>query len=188
MTSVIQLYGKSFNIGFSKSDDERRESYFKNSIGTLTPQEKSILLSLGIDERMEESLKPYLAKFFSSLQQCSSDISLVLNKDCETAYFVIWSTLFANGAEITRRFMGQRNDNEKMHDLDIAKSGALINGLKSKRKNIAFTPISEDEDDTIHKLFTLMHVSDAPDENTDEHNITDIRSLFTLMMVDSVER
>jgi hypothetical protein len=185
MTSVIQLYGKSFNIGFSKSDDERRESYFKNSMGTLTPQEKSILLSLGIDETMEESLKPYLAKFFASLQQCSSDISLVLNKDCETAYFVIWSTLFANGAEITRRFM-EKKDDRKMHNLDIAQSGALINGLKQK-PDIPYEATNEDED-AIKSLFTLMFVSDAPDENKDEHNITDIRSLFTLMMVDSVER
>ena len=179
MTTVISLYGKPFSIGFSSNDDARRGAYFKSGTGNLTPQEKSLLLSLGIDPILENSLKPYLAEFFSTLQTCSSDASLVLSKNCETAYFVIWSAMFHNRAETARRLAEARG--EVISDIDLATDASLISGLKPKK-----APTVEELEDSISRLFTLMVVGmprNAPENDGDLED--DITSLFTLMIVDS---
>jgi hypothetical protein len=182
MTTVITIYGKPFSIGFSEGDGERRSAYFKSGTGNLTPQEKSLLLSLGVDAILENSLKPYLAEFFSSLQTCSSDASLVLSKSCETAYFVIWSALFHNRAEIERRMKAQKG--EVVSDIDLAQDAAIISGLKSRPlEKTRITGISEEEQ--IRRLFTLMVVGEAgsiPVNSTD-----DIDRLFTLMVLGDEE-
>ena len=181
MTTVISLYGKPFSIGFSEGDNTRRSAYFKSGMGNLTPQEKSLLLSLGVDSMLENSLKPYLAEFFSSLQTCSSDASLVLSKSCETAYFVIWSAMFHNRAEIARRMKEQKG--EVISDIDLAQDAALISGLKSKPP-VPKHKLDSYEDD-IRRLFTLMVLGEttgAPVNSTD-----DIERLFTLMVLDEAE-
>jgi hypothetical protein len=181
MTTVISLYGKPFSIGFSDGDDARRSAYFKSSMGNLTPQEKSLLLSLGVDAMLENSLKPYLSEFFSSLQTCSSDASLVLSKNCETAYFVIWSALFHNRAEIERRMKAQKG--EVISDIDLAQDAALISGLKGR------PPVQKREDDSyeddMRRLFTLMVLGEATD--TPVNSTDDIERLFTLMVLGDEE-
>jgi hypothetical protein len=176
MTTVISLYGKPFTIGFSSNDDARRGAYFKSGTGNLTPQEKSLLLSLGIDTILENSLKPYLAEFFSTLQTCSSDSSLVLSKDCETAYFVIWSAMFHNRAETARRLAEAKG--EVISDIDLATDASLISGMKPKR-----APTVEELEDSISRLFTLMVVDTARNAPEDDDGVDDITSLFTLMIV-----
>ena len=177
--SAVTLYGRQFIIGFSKEDDTRRKAYFKNAEGTLTPQEKQVLTSLGIDSQMEETLRPYLAEFFQSLAICNSDTALLLNKDCETAYFVIWSTMFANRKEIERRLAEAQAAAVAMSDLDVAQTGALIAGLRPRGPVVgpgasaaaaAVPPIDQ--------LFTLMLQQPAPVKPIDE--------LFTLMIEPTV--
>jgi hypothetical protein len=177
MTSVITIYGKPFSIGFGEIDDARRRGYFKGSGGNLTPQEKSLLLSIGIDVILENSLKPYLADFFSSLQTCSSDTNLILSKDCETAYFVLWSALFHNRAETTRRMAVDSGG--VIDDLDLAQDSALITGLKPKPKKV----IKEIDDSDINALFSLVIVPSVEAATP----VDEIDSLFTLMLIpDSV--
>jgi hypothetical protein len=178
MTSVIQFYGKSFSIGFSDADNARRAAYFKQDLGTLTPQEKSLLLSIGIDAKMENTLKLYLADFFASLQTCSSDTSLILNKDCETAYFVIWAALFANNTEIARRYKQSHDHEGVMSDESLAQTGALIQGLKTR-------PLSGSigsEKDMASALFKLIFIETAPEDRGEQ-----VDSLFRLMFVETEE-
>jgi hypothetical protein len=181
MTTVIQLYGKSFSIGFSESDDARRQAYFKSGTGNLTPQEKALLLSIGVDSMLENSLKPYLTKFFSSLQTCSGDASLVLNRDCETAYFVIWSALFHNRAEVARRM--KDHSKEVIGDLDLATDAAIIKGLKPRVP----PPPPKVNKNTVNDLFTLMLLGTdvAPAGAASVRGATDsVNKLFSLMLLD----
>lgn len=186
MTAVISLYGKSFLIGFSEGDNARRVAYFKSGTGNLTPQEKSLLLSLGIDAMLENSLKPYLAEFFSTLQTCSSDASLILSKNCETAYFVIWSAMFHNNASIARRMKEIKG--EVISDIDLAQDAALISGMRrgaSVRKPVSKS--SNTIQDDIARLFTIM-VIDSLADSAPVSNTTDyITRLFTPMLVEDID-
>ena len=182
MTSVIQIYGKPFSIGFDEKDNTRRRTYFGSGTGSLTPQEKSLMLSIGIDSMLENSLKPYLAEFFSSLQTCSSDTSLLLSRSCETAYFVIWSALFHNRAEIARRM--KQDKGGVIDDLDLAQDAAFISGFKkpvkpTKPKVPAAEPVPGL--DPFQRLFTLMILGEADGAPVSEEDA--LEQLFTLMII-----
>lgn len=176
MTTVIKLYGKSFAIGFDSSDDSRRQKFFKEGSGNLTPQEKALLVSIGVDSMLENSLKPYLAEFFSALQTCSGDASLILSRNCDIAYFVLWSALFHNRAEVDRRLKSTKR--AVIDDLDLAQDQAIIAGLKPRVPPAKPKAKSGDEEKDIFKaLFTLMILGQggAPAGNAT------ITELFTLM-------
>ncbi len=173
MTTVISLYGKSFSIGFGEADDARRKNFFSRGLGSLTPQERALLVSLGVDEELENSLKPYLAEFFSTLDRCSADPSLILSKDCETAYFVIWSAFFHNRKEVERRLKDNRAHYGAVGEEELAQDMAIIDGLKTR-------PLPRKGTSPIDALFTLMFVEP---ETTPVPGDTFSR-LFTLMFVE----
>lgn len=177
MTTVIQIHGRPFSIGFSEADDTRRKGYFRNGIGTLTPQEKALLLSLGVDTMLENSLKPYLADFFSTLQTCSGDTSLVLSRNCETAFFVIWSALFHNRAEVERRMKLDKGG--VVDDLDLAQDASFISGMKPR---VTPTPPIVSKN-TLNDLFTLMLINGDAAAVAPAPRISAkaIHELFTLM-------
>ena len=178
MTTVIKIHGRPFTIGFGEADDARRKAYFKNGIGTLTPQEKSLLVSLGVDSMLENSLKPYLAEFFSTLQTCSGDTSLVLSRDCETAFFVIWSALFHNRAEVARRMKNGKGG--VVDDLDLAQDASFISGMKP---HVPPAPPIVPKN-TYRDLFTLMLVNgDAAVAPAQRVSAQTINQLFTLMVL-----
>lgn len=184
MTTVIQLYGKSFSIGFSDGDDARRAAFFKEGTGNLTPQEKSLLLSIGVDAMLENSLKPYLAQFFSTLQTCSGDASLVLSRNCDIAYFVLWSALFHNRAEVGRRVKATKR--AVIDDLDLAQDQAIIAGLKPRvpPPPPPSPPKNSDaqEEDVFKALFTLMILGQTPAGAKSSDKNPAINELFTLMV------
>jgi hypothetical protein len=180
MTTVIQLYGKSFSIGFSDTDDSRRQKFFKEGSGNLTPQEKALLVSIGIDSMLENSLKPYLAQFFSTLQTCSGDASLVLSRNCDIAYFVLWSALFHNRAEVERRVKTAKR--AVIEDLDLAQDQAIIAGLKPYvPPPVPKSKLGDEEKDIFKALFTLMILGQ---DGTPAGNAT-INELFTLMVYEA---
>lgn len=183
MTTVINLYGQSFSISFTAEDDARRSAYFKNGLGNLTPQEKSLLLKLGVDSLLENSLKPYLGKFFSALQTCTSDAALVLTPECEVSRFVIWSAFFHNREETLRRMKGSVAA-YKPHDLEMAMDGAIITGLKPR----AVAPAAGDidpvgDENTIKRLFSLILLGETPEVATTSDE--DIQRLFSLMLINA---
>lgn len=130
--ATFTLANESFSLGTSVIDNERRKRHYMGSQSDgLTEQEQKILTSLGIDGKMEKTLKPYMAKFFEKLPVCNTDASLRLSKDCEVPYYVVWSTLFANRAETSDRF----NKNRKLpsrSQLNVAHDGAIIQELKQR--------------------------------------------------------
>lgn len=121
--SVITLGHESFTVPTSKQDSLRRQQYFRTGSGSLTKEEEAILEALGIDESMQQSLRPYMSDFFDALPDCSSDTSLILNKKCEVPYYVIWSTQFANRQALMERIATDphttRPDYENAHDYSV---------------------------------------------------------------------
>ena len=176
MTTVVKIYGKPFTIGFETVDDKRRKNYFSRGLGSLTPQERALLLSIGVDDMLENSLKPYLAEFFSTLQTCSSDPSIILSRDCETAYFVLWSAFFHNRKEVERRLIENRKKYGAMSDEELAQDMAIIDGLKARGVT------RDGKDSTIDALFTLMFADETTPVQGDA-----ISQLFTLMFVSEEE-
>jgi len=135
---------------------------------------------LGVDSLLENSLKPYLGKFFSALQTCTSDAALVLTPECEVSRFVIWSAFFHNREETLRRMKGPAA--YKPQDLEMAMDGAIIKGLKSR----PVTPAAGDvnpvgDENTIKRLFSLILLGETPEVATASDE--DIQRLFSLMLI-----
>lgn len=150
--SAVQLGNKTFAIGFSDADNERRRQYFLDHSTQLTDQEQALLDALGIDVVMENILRLDLPIFFQKLAQCNSDASLVLKKECEIPYYVIWTTLLKNGQETSRRLKENQKITTGVSDISDAVTSQLISDLRPARKNV------------IEQLFTLMIVSSVPEE------------------------
>ncbi len=150
MASKVQISNQTFTIGFTTQDDTRREAYFRDGSTQLTDQEKAVLAALGIDAILEKSLKPHLAEFFRKLATCSSDTNLILQKECEVPYFVVWSALFANRKETQRRFNENKRKFASMMDITDAMTAALL-------KNLRPVPL-----DAVKEIFTLIPLQSTP--------------------------
>jgi len=126
--------------------------------------------AIGINnDLVKQQLAPYMAEFFDSLPACSTDTSLYLNKTCETAYFVLWSTMFAL-EQAARR---QKEENERLFrpvaDLSVAMTEQLVRNID---KAVAVVP-----DDEIIKLFTRIPLGGPGFSDID---VASVRKLFTL--------
>jgi hypothetical protein len=170
---AVRIGNNTFFVGFTDADNERRESYFLSGDGELTKDEQGILDVLGIDGVMENILRLDLPEFFQKLPECDSDTSLVLKKDCEIPYYVIWTTLLKNRHETKRRLETHQQIKKPMSDLSAAVTDKFIS-------NIA--PVVLDE--TIDRLFTLILPPTAPLPPVRESVINDnptIDSLFRII-------
>ena len=173
MTAAVHLYGKSFLIGYDAVDHERRIEYFRGEGGALTDEETRLLESLGLDEMLTESLKPYLAQFFQDLAKCQSDSGVILSRECELPFYILWNVLFQEEAERARRIRESRKKTKMMSDEDLAQTDAIIKGMKLPHRGLE----SQESD----ALFTLMLVEEAP-ENDSEYTAAG-NELFTLILV-----
>ena len=173
MTAAVHLYGKSFLIGYDAVDHERRIEYFRGEGGSLTDEETRLLESLGIDEILTESLKPYLAQFFQDLAKCQSDPGLVLSRECELPFYILWNVLFQEESERLRRIRESRKKTKIMSEEDLAQTDAIITGMKLPRRGLE----SQESD----ALFTLMLVEEAPEADVD-YTVA-ANELFTLILV-----
>jgi hypothetical protein len=169
-TAVIHLGNKSFRLFVSETDKERRILYSKEKPGgELTGNEREILNSLGVDDVLEKSLRPYLAEFFNTLQHCNTDSKLILNKECETAHYVVWSTLFNMKQDTQKRI----NENKAKYpggtDLNVAMIGTLTDEFRANSSasfinqlfTLKFKTLPEDDSKFIQNLFTLKPMRPA---------------------------
>ena len=134
------------------------------------PDEQAILTMLGIDQDMEESLRPYLGDFFDALPDCQSDTSLYLHKQCEIPYFVLWTTKFAGHTNSEQR----KQENQKTHlaetDVEMAIDESFVHDIQPE--------LSE-----IDQIFTLIHkVHTQQPKVVDIETNTNTESLFHLMV------
>jgi hypothetical protein len=137
--------------------------------GGLLESEKEVLRAIGIDESLTLQLAPYLPNFFDTLPKCSSDPNMMLSKDCEDAYFVLWSTMYAAQHEAQKLFQENQVAHKYMSDLDAATSGQIVKDIQRAHKEVlrfdpehiqelftrGITPLySEEEKQMILSLFT----------------------------------
>jgi hypothetical protein len=163
-TSVIHLGNKSFIVPFSESDIQRRIDYSKDVPGAvLNNEERTVLKSLGVDDMLEKALKPYLGEFFNTLKHCNTDSKLILNKECETAHYVIWSTLFNMKKDTQKRIDENKRNYPGGTDLNVAMIGTLTDEFRSTQGTAFF-----------NKLFTLKL------KTTPEVDSSPFQTLFTL--------
>ena len=135
MTAIVTLANQSYTVGTTAVDSERRRLYFQNPEAhpeLLNAEERRLLTEMGIDETMENTLKPFLAEFFDVLPKCQSDTSIVLSKDCEVPYYVLWSTKFAEHENTLERIKENKKTSKTRMDLRMAMDDSMIRNLKEK--------------------------------------------------------
>jgi hypothetical protein len=144
-TATFSLANESFTIGTDPKDSVRRELYFQNPTKSkLTDDEIRVLTKLGIDDTMQQVLRPFLTKFFDELPHCTTDASLLLSKSCEVPYYVIWSTEFANHEQTVERINALKD--KTRNQVVMAHNGALVDELKQVPEVV----------DKYGKLFSLV--------------------------------
>jgi hypothetical protein len=143
---TFTLANETFTLNTGIADEVRREAHYKDGSVPLTADEQRILTTLGIDETMESTLRPYMPEFFKALPGCHTDASLRLSKACEVPYYVIWSTTFANRENTKARIAQNKKDHKSRNLLTMAQDGALIDEMHPKNA----------DKDLYTALFTLI--------------------------------
>lgn len=140
-SDIVMIANKSYTIKQSMSDKARRRKYFltyngsetPSSNATLTEDETRLLDDLGIDSKMMMSLKFYLSTFFDTLYMCNSDSSLVLRKDCNIPYYVLWSIMVANKEATDTRIRANKESKYISRNIDVAMTDALLHNMEGKQ-------------------------------------------------------
>lgn len=187
MNEEIQIGNKMFVISTSVEDNARRRKYFMNpdeSEYSLTKDEQDLLTAIGIDNVMEDTLRPYLAKFFETLPRCKSDAAMYLSKQCEVPYYVLWSIKFANRQETTRRI--EEHKLRSQSDIRLANDIAVVGDLKERKPVSDYTKLFT----LINKRIPALHPNasmtirpSAPTASviSTAQNASDYKRIFTLM-------
>lgn len=154
-SDIVMVANKSYIIKQSMSDRIRRRKYFMTFNGasvssSLTEDEQRLLDDLGIDSKMILSLKFYLSTFFENLHMCSSDTSLILRKDCNIPYYVLWSIMFANKKATDERIRANKEAHLVSRNIDVAMTGAMLHNMEGKELS-----------DPVDKLFQLILTTPA---------------------------
>jgi hypothetical protein len=156
-SDVVMISNKSYIIKQSLSDRTRRRLYFNTfkenskSSYTLTSDESRLLSDLGIDSKMLMNLKLYLPTFFDNIQICGSDSSLILRKDCNIPYYVLWSIMFANKHATDKRIQVNKEAYYSTKNIGVALNTSIISQMH--RKNI------RDEYDTLFELLLTRDIT-----------------------------
>lgn len=144
MTSIVTLANKSYTVGTTAVDSERRRLYFQNPSAypkLLNVEERRLLKEMGIDCATENTLKPFLAEFFDVLPKCQSDSAIVLSKECEVPYYILWATKFAERENTLERIRENEKTTRTRMDLRMAMDESMIRNMKEKV--VVQTPIEQ---------------------------------------------
>jgi uncharacterized low-complexity protein len=158
---------------------------------TLTIDEINILKALGIYGNGLKSLAPYMSTFFESLPNCSSDTNLMLKKECDTAFYVLWSVLFAAQQRAEKALQENKNTHDYLSDIDMAQTGAIVTSIdtlfpekrtfSSKDIMKIFTISGDPGGEAFMELLTLaVHVSEKKPLTSRQSQILEIFRLVPL--------
>jgi hypothetical protein len=120
---------------------------------------------MGIDCAMENTLKPYLAEFFDVLPKCQSDTAVVLSKECEVPYYVLWATKFAEHANTLERIKENKETTRTRMDLRMAMDESMIHNMKEKV--VEQTPITQ-----VFSLIDMAKVKPLVSDAVKKGNVT----------------
>lgn len=160
MFANVTLAGKTFQIPATAADKDRRKVFFLSKVKEnrsyvdyrpsktsripagvdsrflLKPEEYALLDALGIQGDRIIELSNELPLFFEVLPECSNDTSMMLKRDCDVAYYVLWSVLYK--LQLQERDFKITNMKTK-HDIGLTEAAvhaSIINGLD----NVLTTP------------------------------------------------
>lgn len=154
-SDVVIIANKSYNIKQSISDSSRRRRYFSTlgteGMYTLTEDEQRLLTDLGINDTMMMNLKLYMPTFFDNLHMCKSDTNLILRKECNVPYYVLWSIMFANKQITDERIRKNKLAHKTHRNINVATHTALLSQMRPS-----------DIHDPYSKLFQLILTSPTP--------------------------
>ncbi len=159
--------------GEGEEEGEEGEEGKKKKVPYLKKEEKEILKALGFDIDLLKQLGAYLPDFFDSLPSCSTDTAMLLKKDCETAYFVLWSVMFAAQNVLNERIKAQPKDTF-MPDINAGVTRQATQSLYDIHTtiNVSF------ELELISQLFTLGFGSS--EKSIKDFTASEIQELFTI--------
>lgn len=139
----------------------------------LHPDERVILRDTGFDE--PSFLKRYaidMPKFFEALPKCTTDTSVMLHRECDASYFLIFALLHQKAQEAAKP------TGKPLTDLELLQKQAVLSSIRTKPKDQAIRNL-------VGKLIRihtpgrgLGGVFGKPPTNTDK----DILEFFTLYM------
>jgi len=134
-TEEVFIAGEKFIISYAEKERTRRRDIFleKDDDQKLTDVEKALLDKLCITEDTYEAVRMYLYDFFESLPSCQSSIAVLSNRQCEVAYYVLWSVLLKARQDVQRKIDDAKKKSES--DIKIQQYEARLKSMSMR--NIA---------------------------------------------------
>lgn len=113
----VSIAGEKFIIKYDEASRKRRSDIFlhKDDKQKLLPTEENVLKKLCITEDTYEAVRTYLYDFFEALPSCQSSVAILSNRQCEVAYYVLWSVLLKARQEVQRKI----DDAKRKSEIDI---------------------------------------------------------------------
>ncbi len=92
-------------------------------LAELKPAEKQVLAMFGMDDAFVAQHAEHMAEFLNSFPNCTTDTSLMLNRRCERAYFLMLSLVYR------RQQLPAKQTTQAMSPLQQAMNTSLVRGL-----------------------------------------------------------
>jgi hypothetical protein len=128
---LIRLGGKLYKIRYTDEDKTRRENYFNNGNGSLTPDETTLLNDIGLT-KMEEQLslndKKLLPEFFNALPDCQTSTAISLSAKCFMPHHIIKGIIDHAAIESERVYKDFLTKKSPTSD-QPGKNGIMLNEL-----------------------------------------------------------
>jgi hypothetical protein len=161
----VFIAGEKFIINYAEKERTRRRDIFleKDDKQKLTDVEKALLDKLCITEDTYEAVRMYLYDFFESLPSCQSSIAVLSNRQCEVAYYVLWSVLLKARQDVQRKIDDAKKKSES--DIKIQQYEARLKSMSMR--NIAPyngpKPCDESHDEHIEIETLIKRLEDKLD-------------------------
>jgi len=125
----IKLSGRVFYINYDEASQDRRKGIFESeSTDKLTDDEEKLLATVGITDATRKNLNPYLYDFFEALPDCQSTTQMMTSRQCETAYYVMWSVLM-KARQDTQRNIDAAHKEGHMPECEMYQTEARLAAL-----------------------------------------------------------
>jgi hypothetical protein len=136
---TIHLGTNSYVIPVGASDDQYRTQVFARLkvvpaeydklIALLTEDERAILRDMGfLKQSFLIDYAQYMADFFKALPQCTTETSVMLHRQCDTSYFLIFALLHSAAQEAST----QMEQGKFVGDDELLRKGAALSLFKKR--------------------------------------------------------
>ena len=122
----IKLAGRIYYIDYDEDAQNRRKAIFNEGAPlSLTKDEEELLNSVGIKGDTRKNLAPYLYDFFESLPNCQTSTKMLTSRECEVAYYVMWSVLMKARQDLQKN-IDDSHKNGHMPDSEMFQTEARL--------------------------------------------------------------